>query len=915
LVSSVRRGEAPMLARYEGAYASTTVTVMGDRSGFEWVDVETYNKVDEAAVAKWKRMRILPSGLCTDTEFARRIYLDLTGLPPSVLQLKEFLDDPKPSHDKRNALIDQLVGNRDFVDYWTNKWADLLQVNRKFLGPEGASMFRDWIRNEIESNTPYDHFARKILTANGSNKENPAASYYKILRDPEAIMENTTHLFLATRFNCNKCHDHPFERWTQDQYYEMSAYFARVSLKGDPESKDKFIGGTAVEGRKPLYEVVYEADKGEITHLRTGKATPPAFPYDAEYGEPSEDGTRRDALASWMTSPDNDYFAKSYVNRIWGYLMGVGLIEPLDDIRAGNPPSNPELLDWLTQDFVDSGFDVQHLIRTICKSRVYQLSIETNEWNEDDAINFSHATPKRLPAEVLHDSIYFVTGSDPAFPGVPRGTRAVQLPDVGVKLDDGFLANLGRPVRESACECERSSELQLGSILSLVSGPTVDQAISDSSNAIAELVKKESDNETVVEQLYWRILNRAPATTEIERNMEVFDLVADHHTTVEKQLAAYERDYAPIQKRQEAEREERIAEAKRDISDYEAEIAPREARLNAEHQEKITQAETALKQYEVEWHKGFESWLKHPQSGAEWKAMDIRKADATHGAKLVLQRDASIKAEGKLGQTVYTLQGRTSGTALTALRLETLVDDSLPKNGPGRADDGNFVLTEIEARWAPVSDPEKWTEIKLHKAQADFSQGNFPVANAIDGNKNNNNGWAISPQLGQYHAAVFELKESLPAGEAVVLEIKMTQNYQSNKHAIGRFRLSLTDAAEGIDLGIPSAIESLLAMNAGDRSEEQSRELENFYRSRDTELTKLEKALADAKKPRPEDPQLTQLKARLELVSKPLPMDPTLKSLRRAFELSSEQIKHSRLTAAQDVAWALINNPSFLFNH
>jgi len=915
LVSSVRRGEAPMLARYEGAYASTTVTVMGDRSGFEWVDVETYNKVDEAAVAKWKRMRILPSGLCTDTEFARRVYLDLTGLPPSVLQLQDFLDDPKPSREKRNALIDHLVGNRDFVDYWTNKWADLLQVNRKFLGPEGASMFRDWIRKEVESNTPYDQFARKILTANGSNKENPAASYYKILRDPEAIMENTTHLFLATRFNCNKCHDHPFERWTQDQYYEMSAYFARVSLKGDPESKDQFIGGTAVEGRKPLYEVVYEADKGEVTHLRTGQATPPAFPYEAAFNEPSEEATRRDTLASWMTSPDNDYFAKSYVNRIWGYLMGVGLIEPLDDIRAGNPPSNPELLDWLTQDFVDHGFDVQHLIRTICKSRVYQLSIETNAWNEDDAINFSHATPKRLPAEVLHDAIYFVTGADPAFPGVPRGTRAVQLPDVGVKLDDGFLANLGRPVRESACECERSSELQLGSILSLVSGPTVDQAISDSANAIAELVKKEASNEKVVEQLYWRILNRAPASSEIERNMKVFDLVADHHATVEQQLAAYEKDYAPIQKRQEAEREQRITEARRDVSDYEAEIAPREAKLEADRQEKIASAEAALKQHETEWRQGFESWLRNPQSSVEWKAMDIRNVTASNDTKLVLQRDASVKAEGKLGQTIYIIQGRTGGTALNALRLETLLDESLPKNGPGRADDGNFVLTEIEARWAPVSNPSKWTDLKLHKAQADFSQGNFPVGNAVDGNKGGNNGWAVSPQLGQYHVAVFELKESLPAGESVLIEVRMTQNYQSNKHAIGRFRLSLTDAVEHIDLGIPSAIESLLALDAGDRSDDQFRELETFYRSRDAELAKLEKTLEETRKPRPEDPELTRLKARLELVSKPLPMDPTLKGLRRAFELSSEQIKHSRLTAAQDVAWALINNPSFLFNH
>ena len=915
LVSSIRRGEAPMLARYEGAYASTTVTVMGDRSGFEWVDLKPFNKIDEAAMTKWKRMRILPSGLCTDTEFVRRLYLDLTGLPPSVAAIKSFLDDPKPSKVKRETLIDQLVGNREFVDYWTNKWADLLQVNRKFLGPEGASLFRDWIRKEIESNTPYDQFARQILTANGSNKDNPAAAYYKILREPDLIMENTTHLFLATRFNCNKCHDHPFERWTQDQYYEMSAYFARVSFKADPNSKDKFIGGTAVEGRKPLYEIVYDKDDGEITHLRTGKSANPSFPFNATFDSSGQEGSRRDEMASWMTSPDNAYFAKSYVNRIWGYLMGLGLIEPLDDIRAGNPPSNPELLDWLTQDFVESGFDTRHLIRTICKSRVYQLSIETNEWNEDDQINFSHATPKRLPAEVLHDSIYFVTGSEPEFPGVPRGTRAVQLPDVGVKLADGFLANLGRPPRESACECERSSELQLGSILSLVSGPTVDHAISDSANAIAELIKKQPDDSKVIDELYWRILNRSPKQDEIKQNLLAFNLVEEHHQDIAEQLSTYERDYAPIQKRIESEHEKRIANAKSDLSAYQETIALKEAELDAEQQERIKQSEQALAEYTATSEERFIDWTQSSNPGTSWKAMDIRSLYASNDAKLVLQRDSVIQAEGKLGTTEYVILGKASGEALRAIRLETLTHKELPKNGPGRADDGNFVLSEIEMRWAPDSDPDAWKTIKLHKPQADFSQQNFPIQKAIDGNKRGDNGWAISPQAGQYHSAVFELKDPIISDEAYKIEIKLTQNYQSKKHAIGRFRLSSTSDESEIDLGIPLSIDTLLAIKLDERSDEQKQTLKTFFESRDKKLMELKKSLELARKPRPEDPQVTKLKARLELVSQPLPMDTTLKQLRRAFELSSQQIKNTRLTAAQDVAWALINNPSFLFNH
>ena len=250
LMMAIRRGEAPVLARYEGAYAATTLTVMGDRTGFAWQDPPANGRIDELVASKWLRMKILPSGLCTDAEFIRRVHLDLTGLPPTADQVRAFLADDQPMRAKRDALVDQLIGSEPFIDHWTNKLADLLQVNRKFLGGEGAAAFRRWIRKQIEENTPYDEFARRIITATGSNKDAPAASYYKILRTPEDTMENTTHLFLAVRFNCNKCHDHPFERWTQDQYYETAAYFARLGLKQDPASKDKKIGGSAVEGRQ-----------------------------------------------------------------------------------------------------------------------------------------------------------------------------------------------------------------------------------------------------------------------------------------------------------------------------------------------------------------------------------------------------------------------------------------------------------------------------------------------------------------------------------------------------------------------------------------------------------------------------------------------------------------------------------------
>ncbi|MDA0285103.1 MAG: DUF1549 domain-containing protein, partial [Planctomycetota bacterium] len=467
LVTTERRGESAILARFEGRYAATTLTAMGDRDGFTWVDPEKWNYIDGHVANKLERMKIVQSGLCSETEFIRRVHLDLTGLPPTADQVRKFLADERDTKAKRYELIDQLIGTDDFVDHWTNKWADLLQVNRKYLAPQGATAFRSWIRAEVAANTPYNEFAQKVLTAEGSNKDNAAASYFKILRTPQDTMENTTHLWLAIRFNCNKCHDHPFEKWTQDQYYETSAFFAQFGLKADPASGSSKIGGTAVEGAKPLYEVVFDKPDGEITHDRTGAVTAPEFPFDCDFEAP-ENATRRQKLAAWITSRDNPYFARSYVNRIWGYLMGVGLIEPLDDIRAGNPASNPELLDDVTQKFVESGFNVRELMRSICQSRTYQLSIATNEWNADDRTNYSHATPKRLTAEVLYDAIHRVTGSSPNIPGVPAGTRAAQLPDVGVKIPDGFLTNFGRPARESACECERSAGVSLGPIMALV---------------------------------------------------------------------------------------------------------------------------------------------------------------------------------------------------------------------------------------------------------------------------------------------------------------------------------------------------------------------------------------------------------------------------------------------------------------
>ncbi|MEZ6052982.1 MAG: DUF1549 domain-containing protein [Planctomycetaceae bacterium] len=817
VVTTQRRGEAPMLARFEGAYAATTVTAMGDRTGFVWEQPETWSHLDELVADKWERMKIAPSGLCTDAEFIRRVYLDLTGLPPTADDVKAFLADERETRVKRDELVDKLIGSDEFVTYWTNKWADLLQVNSKFLGKPGAESFRSWIRTQVASNMPYDEFCYQVLTADGSNKDNPAASYYKILREPDAMMENTTHLFLGVRFNCNKCHDHPFERWTQDQYYQTAAFFARVGLKKDDAGGDQKIGGTAVEGAKPLYEVVFEKPEGEIKHDRTGAVTAPEFPYAVDFST-GDDATRRQRLAGWITSPDNFYFVESYVNRVWGYLMGVGMIEPLDDIRAGNPPTNPELLDWLSGEFIHSNFNVQELMRTICKSRTYQLSIGTNEWNADDTINYSHAVARRLPAEVLYDSVYTVTGSKMHIPGVPEGTRAAALADAGTELSDNFLANLGRPARESACECERSHDLQLGPVMALMNGPTVSDAISQEGNAIAMLVAEQVDDHKLTEELFLRILNRPARPDEIEAAQQLREQLDDEHAGLVAELKAYEEQLAPVIAEREAKRQAAIAAAKADLDAYKTEIAPREAELDKEQQEQTAQLDQELKSYDDEsLAAALAKWENEYRRSITWVPLDPISLKSNSEITLTEQPDLSILASGEATQrTEFEIVADTNLRRITGFKIEALTHESLGSYGPGLADDGNFVLTELLAQWATVDKPNDRTQIAFADAKADFEQENFPPAKAINGKRDgNDDGWAVSPQKSVDHVAVFSLKEPLTLEQATRLTIALDHRFSSNKHVLGRFRISVTDAENPLEFGSPREIDQILAIAPG----------------------------------------------------------------------------------------------------
>jgi len=911
VLTAVRRGEAPVLARYEGSYAATTLTVMGDRSGFVWQVAETWGKIDELVAAKWQRMKILPSGLCTDAEFLRRVYLDLIGLPPTTADVRTFLDDKRDTRTKRDAVIDRLIGSNDFVEYWTNKWADHLQVNRKYLGPEGAAALRNWIRGQVAANTPYDEFVEKIVTSTGSNRENPPASYFKILREPADTMEATTHLFLAVRFNCNKCHDHPFERWTQDQYYQTAAYFARVELKPDPASGDRKIEGTSVESAKPLFEIIGDKSQGEVIHDRTKAVAAPKFPFAVDC-PPHKNATRRQELAAWLIAPANPYFAKSYVNRLWGYMLGVGIIEPLDDIRAGNPPTNPELLDYLTREFIDHHFDMRHMLRLICHSRTYQLSIGVGRWNEDDKINYSHATARRLPAEVLYDAIQRVTGSVSRIPGVPVGTRAAALPDSGVSTPDGFLANLGRPARESVCECERTSGLQLGPVMALISGPTVEAAISDNDNDLSKLVASERDDAKLVDEIFLRVLNRHAGKQEVEVGLAELRRLPEGHKQLTARLKDSEKHSAAAAARQEIERQKAIARAKQDVDAFEKQIAPQVAVQERERQQRIAKTEAALRESEKALPQRIAAWEQQARNATAWRPLTAIALTASNNARLTQEADRSVTANGPNGIATYVFVAADDLPNVTGLRLEAMTDEHLPAQGPGRAPNGNFVLSRFIVEWHPITEPNKNARVVLQNAHADFSQDNYDVQSALG--EFADKGWAIAPKMGQSHTAVFETHENL-AGPGI-FTIRMVQNFPDGQHTLGRFRISVTNAPRPIAIdGPPASIAEILAVAAEKRTDKQKAEILAHYHGLDAEWRQRSEALSAAKQPLPVDPKLMKLRDALAEVSRPLPRDAQLERLRHDADLSAGQLAKARLTFAQDLAWALINSPAFLFNH
>jgi hypothetical protein len=503
LITAKEKGETHIMVRFGGQVAVVDVTLPYSRIT-PYPHLLANNFVDEKLIAKWKDLGLTPSGLCSDEEFFRRIHLDAIGTLPSPADIKAFLEDKDPT--KRNRAIDKVLNRPEFVDFWALKWGDLLRINRTQLNEKGMWSFYNWTRTALRENKPVDEFVRDIITAEGSTFTVGPANFYRVGASATDWSEAACQLFLGVRLQCAKCHHHPWERWSQDDYYGMAAFFVRLGTKGSREFG--IFGGERVTYLRPT---------GDINHPRTGAVVGP-HPLDGQVVEDPFDRRRR--LAEWMTAPTNPFFARNIVNRFWGYLMGRGLVEPIDDMRATNPPSNPELLDALAQDFVKSKFDLKHLLATIMRSRAYQLSSATTPDNQVDVlnVNFTHYTVKRLTAEELADALDFATGTKEKYPGLPKGTRAIQLPDSEVR--SFFLDTFGRPARKVSCECERSGQPNIAQAMHLLNGDFLNSKIAAPSGRIEELFKKQTPLPQVVEELYLATVSRPPRPKESEKALD-----------------------------------------------------------------------------------------------------------------------------------------------------------------------------------------------------------------------------------------------------------------------------------------------------------------------------------------------------------------------------------------------------------
>ena len=504
-------GEAAVMVRYQGQVAVVRAAVpLGVKVPEHEFPAQTL--VDRYTLKKWKELELVPSELCGDAQFLRRVSLDLTGTPPSPEKIAAFVADTDPG--KRARLVDELLATGEYADFFAHKWADILRVSRRGQPGRiyGTFAFHSWIRDAMASDKPYDAFAREILSAVGDETKSPTAVWYKDLLQPEQLVDDTSQVFLGLRIACAQCHHHPYEKWGQDDYWGLAAFFGR--LKRKPVVRPGIVPqNNRDQGRQALFT----ASSGTVLNKRTNQPAE-IRPLDGAPLEVSPGEDPRQALVDWMADPANPFFARALVNRYWAHFLGRGIVDPLDDMRATNPPSNPELLDALAADFVAHGFRLKHLIRTICNSRTYQLSATPNEFNQHDRSSYARFYPKRLSAEVVFDAVAQVTGSPSAFNGLPSDVhapnRAIMLPDES--FSSYFLDVFGRPQRLSACECERVGEANLAQVLHLLNSEEVQNRIASGGGRAEQLARDPRPDAAKVEELFLRSLGHGPTPSQRE---------------------------------------------------------------------------------------------------------------------------------------------------------------------------------------------------------------------------------------------------------------------------------------------------------------------------------------------------------------------------------------------------------------
>jgi hypothetical protein len=493
LVTAGKRGEAYVMARFATHTVGSQYIVLPKGLQFSFPAATPANYVDELVNEKLKKLRLAPSPIASDDTFIRRLYLDLTGTLPSVEEYQKFMASTDP--EKRNQVIDELLNRKEFTELWVGYWAEWLTVRSSIqISYKAMLLYYNWLADQIGRNVPLDKMVQELLGANGGTFKVPQTNYYQNETDTLKVAENVAQVFMGMRIQCAQCHNHPFDRWTQDDYYSFAAFFSQVGRKGGEDYRET---------------IVFNSGGGEVKHPVGGRVMPPKFLGGDVPDVAGKD--RRIIMAQWLASPKNPYFARNFANRVWAHFFGLGIIDPVDDVRISNPASNPELLEEMAKRFTATNYDFKQLVRDICRSQTYQRSTERNDSNREDEKNFAHANLRRIKAESLLDCISQVTNTKDKFQGLPVGARAVQIADGNTSTY--FLTTFGRATRETVCSCEVKMEPTLSQALHLLNGDTVNQKI-QAGGLIDKWLAEKVEPQQIVERLYMACLSRRPTAQE-----------------------------------------------------------------------------------------------------------------------------------------------------------------------------------------------------------------------------------------------------------------------------------------------------------------------------------------------------------------------------------------------------------------